>query len=707
MGKKHTLKKVAALVLALGIAVGTAGCNFLVTDSIKDLKQVVATVNVANTLGKDDDYKNYKDDVEKLISEGVLSTDVPKRDLIAYFLNVGSSYVNNYGYTYEETFDMLMGSLTENKILTQYAVAYFLKKENKTADDCLNWVREQQAQYGGREGELLKAHPEVLTMQYFLTNGGKTTQEDMKEYWEAVYSLKKSLNNSFDSAETSYIKADEHTHTHKETRAMPSDVDVTIENYVPMKDGKLNYEVYTGRNIVSDCGEYEKQEGSTSTTRKKAYNTFLSNLQSYGLIQDGENVANITELNYYYTELANTLGQALINKYYEDVKDSAVQLLTKEYVTGKYNQLLEAQQEIYTQDYTSFNTAMDGVSDTSSILYGLQDFGFVYNILLPFSAEQEEAYKAVKNKGLTKSEVYNARKQILQGVVAKDLRGSWICEEEHDNYGYEKEDGKWYFFENNLTNPDKYERLTQYAGNYPYQGTIEVDENGKFVKTPNVTMKIDGFIAEMENYIGETSGLTASGEKWHTGASEAYGDADYNFVNAQDEVNDYGDFVYYVGKVDQIDQSPANYFNEESSSYQVLSAVNELMFAYSADTGCLNTYMGYAISPYSTDFVPEFEWAAQYVVRQGVGTYAVVPSDYGWHIIYCSYKFNEGAVFAEGYVDADKDKEGTFSNLFYESLKSSSATSHADAERSSVLNTYKQSVVLFTERYKDLLELDK
>ena len=89
-----------------------------------------------------------------------------------------------------------------------------------------------------------------------------------------------------------------------------------------------------------------------------------------------------------------------------------------------------------------------------------------------------------------------------------------------------------------------------------------------------------------------------------------------------------------------------------------------------------------------------------------MGTYAVAPSDYGWHIIYCSYKFDGGDVF-DGYVHADKDKEGTFSNLFYESLKSSSATSHADAQRSSVLNNYKQSVTLYIERYEDLLELGK
>ncbi|MBQ8322392.1 MAG: hypothetical protein IJX91_00320 [Clostridia bacterium] len=723
MSKKHTLKKVAALILALGMTIGAAGCNFLVTDSMKDLEQVVATVDISDTLGSDDDYKEYKDDIEKLIEKGGLSTDIPKRDLVAYFLNVGYTYVQSYGYTYEDTFNMLMDGLTENKILTQYAVAYFLKKGGKTADDCLSWVTAEQEKYKNESTvyNLLKAHPEVLTMQYFLTGYGGNTAEDMKPYWEALYNLKKSLNSSLDSAETSYIKTSEHTHSHDETRTTPTNVNTEKEDYVPMKDGKLDYDVYTGRNATADCGAYEKQDGSTATTRKKAYNSFLSNLQSYGLIQDGENVANVTELDYYYIELSSTLGQALVNKCYEEMKDDAIALMTTQDVLRKYNEIFGAQKEIYDEDYTAFDTALDSLSDTSFALYGLQDFGFVYNILLPFSAEQEEAYNAAKNKGLTTSGQYNARKAILEDIVAEDLRGAWFCEEEDENYSYEATEyygstgtAGYLFFDNNLNNDEQYEGLTQYAGLYPYQGKVTY-KNGTFEKaTPNKTMKIGDFIKEFESYINyvvdDENVKAAEVKDWNKdGENTLY---DYNKTNYDanndGEVDSYGDFVKYVGKVSNLDADPANYFNKESNAYKALSAVNELMFAYSTDTGCLNTYMGYAVSPYGTDFVSEFEWAAQYVVREGVGTYAVAPSDYGWHIIYCSYKFSGGEVYGlneETYL-AQKDTVGTFSNLFYESLKSSSATSHADAMQSSVLNKYKASVELFTDRYQDLLDLD-
>ena len=123
MNKKQMLKKTAAIFLALGLTVGATGCQFLVTDSMKDLEQIVATVDISEKLASDTEYQSYADEVSTLISEGKLSADIPKRDLVAYFLNVGYNYVNNYGYSYEDTFNMLMDGLTQRKILTQYAVA--------------------------------------------------------------------------------------------------------------------------------------------------------------------------------------------------------------------------------------------------------------------------------------------------------------------------------------------------------------------------------------------------------------------------------------------------------------------------------------------------------------------------------------------------------------------------------------------------------
>ena len=717
MNKKHTLKKSAATLLALALTIGATGCNFLVVDAEKDLAQVVADVNIADNLAKDTDYQAYAAGVRSLIEEGGLSTEIPKRDLLAYYLSVGYNYVNSYGYSYEDTFNMLMDGLVSNKIMTQYAVAYYLKNgaaDGVTAENCLAYVEAEQAAAKGIEAELLKAHPEVSTMKYFLTDGGKATATE--DYDKAVYSLKQSLNASLDTAEAEYIKASGDEHTHDDSRTTPSNVDIETDDYYPLTaDGKLDYDVYTGRNALDSCGEYKKVDGSTASTRKRAYNMFLSNLENYGLISKQEDTAFITELDYYYVELSTTLAQALVQKFYEDLKDDAIDKLTDEYVSAKYSEIMGAQEYEYTANADSFVTALDGLSDDSFVLYGQQGFGFVYNILLPFSVSQEQAYSAAKNKGLSEVGLYEVRESLLASVEAKDLRNAWFCDEEDDSHHYAyTATGDYYknsavgnnaanylFFENNFKNTAKYESLTQYAGAYPYNGKAElVDDEWSF--TPNKlkigTKTESGFIQEMESYINYVLG----GKKASGNFNDSYG---VNYKNADGEV-DYNAFIYYQGKVDLEKKGASDFFNPSADSYKALSAVNELMFAYSTDTGCLNTYMGYAVSPYKTDFVPEFEYAAQKAVQAGVGSYVVCPSDYGWHIIYTSFAYNGGDVYG-GFKTDEKETEGTFSYMFYESLKSSAASNYTTEKQNTVLNQYKTSATYYTERYQDLLDLDK
>ncbi len=718
MNSKKTIKKFGAGLLALALTVGATGCDFLVTDSEKDLKQTVATVNISSNLKSAE--MECADDVQKLIDNNGLSTDIPKRDLVAYFLSTGYMYVQNYGYTYEDTFNMLMDGLVEKKILTQYAVAHFLEKdEAKTADACLEYVNKQIDGAQGKEKELLSAHREVLTMKYFLSTD---------EYDEAVYGLKKSLNSSLDSAETSYITETAHEHTHDESRTTPTNANVEKEDHVPMKDGALDYDIYTGRNAFDACGTYEKVDGSTVTSRKKAYNAFLSNLQSYGLIKEGEDTAVVTELDYYYLELSSTLGTALVNKYTEEPKDEAIALLDADYVADKYDEIKGSQEIAYENKPTDFDTALDSVSDTSFVLYGQKDFGFVYNILIPFSASQTQAYSSAKNN-LKGDALFNARKQILEGVEAKDLRSAWFCTEEDEHYAYEVtgndyfnnngEEKDYLFFEKNMTNTDKYEKLSQYAGQYPYKGKAElVDDEWDF--TPN-KLKIGtateyGFIQEMEAYINHVVGSTVASGAW---LDASYGTNDYNtvYTNATTKKVDYSKFMYYAGKVNLTqDFKASDFFNEKvgatnevNAYYQALSAVNELMFAYSTDTGCLNSYMGYVVSPYKTDFVSEFEYAAQQAVLGGVGSYVVAPSDYGWHIIYCSFVYDadDGDVYG-GFKADEMEVEGTFSYLFYESLKSTSASSYTTTVQNQLLNQYNndKAVTLHTKAYQDLLDLD-
>ena len=699
MNKTKTLKKTAALLLGLALTVGATGCNFIVTNSEKDLAQEVATVNITAQLKKNNEYKAYAGEVEKVLDN--LSTVIKKRDLVSMFLSTGYQYVENYGYTYEDTFNMLMKNLVSREIMIQMSVAYFLKNGLK-ADLCNDWVKAEIAaakKANAKQGELLEKHREVLTLKYFLTDGGKKDAESMKDYDLAVYNLRKSLNSSLDSLETSYI-AETESHDHGETRTLPTNVSTEKEDYYTN-----DYVVYTGRNKSSNYGKYEPQEGSTKTTRLKAYNSFLANLQGYDLIGEKEDTQDVEQLEYFYVELASVLGQSLINKYYDALEKNISDKLTAEYMATKYEELYKQNEQDYATDPTAFATALDSASDTSFNLYGLKDFGYVYNILLPFSAAQNIQYTEAKNKGLTSDQLYTVRKNLLANVKGEDQRGSWISEHDHANYSTVDADyvagTPIKFFQDHLEGSSQYEKLTQYAGSYAYNGTWAKDEEGEYKATPN-KVSIDEFIGIFENHINKTAGVAVSGSKTTNYETTSFKGADKKI--------DYSKFTYYTGSVALSDVSAANFFNPESDQYKALSAVNELMFAYSTDTGCLNTYMGYSVSPYGTNFVKEFEHAAQEVVKNGVGSYAVCATDYGWHIVYCSFKFEANGNVYGAYNHDDREMEGTFSKLFYDAMKESAYTNYATEIQNRVLIEYNIEglcVNLNQDAYQDLLDLDK
>lgn len=721
MDKKRTMKKTAALTLGMALAIGAAGCEFVVTDSNNDMAQTVATVNITESLKKTDETSAREvATLLQVMNDGKTYSEISKRDLIAYFLSTGYNYVQNYGYSYEDTFNMLLDGLVSRDVMIQYVLAHYLTEDNgMTAAGCKTYIDEQLALLSDDNADekkvkgLLVAHPEVLAYKYFLTDGGKGSMED---YDRAEYSLKVSLNASLDSLEEGYITTEDEETTEGEARTLPTGVGTEKEDYYT-----TNYGVYTGRNTPDSCGEYERINGSTAATRQKAYNNFLANLEGYSLIGTGaegaENTGDITKLDYYYVELSSSLGQALINKYYQDLEDSVIAKLTDTYVSRKYDEIYKQQELAYENDPTAFETAIGSLSDDSFVLYGLKDYGFVYNILIPFSASQNVKYTEAKNRGLTDDELFNVRKELLENVKGYDQRDSWFSTAEDKHYAYEV-DGKYYFFEDNMNEVGegkRYEKLPLYSGLLPYQGTVKKTDDGYECKpdaktledildelATNISTATEGK-ATMSATIDNTDAINTNDGKYK----------DTTYTDAKGDV-DYSKFVYVQGKVDMGENAwtAADHFNPDSVSYKALSAVNEIMFAYSTDTGCLNTYLGYAVSPYGTDFVPEFEYAAQKVVKEGVGSYAVCATDYGWHIVYCSFVYGEGKVYGEynhAQATGDNKVEGSFSNLFYESLKTTAVSNYTNEIQGNILTQYdnEDSVKRYKSRYKDLLELDK
>lgn len=737
MSKKNSIKKAAALLLGLALTVGATGCDFIRTDNMKDLNQSVATVNIASLLtGKDAD---YADDLNSVIDLGGVGTNIPKRDLVSYFMNYGYTYVQSYGYTYEDTFNMLLDMLVSRKIVTQYAVVYYLKekglKVEGLTDSCEAFIASELTNptLTAKEKELLAAHPEVSAMKYFLTENG--AREELFD--ETLYQMNAAINSQLDTSEAKYITASSENHDHGTPRTTPTGAGVEKSEFyiAPHTDSQgevERYEVYTGMEQNGVPYGYEALDGSTRTTRMKAYNDFIANLDENGLIKKGDNTSVFREMDYYYVELASRLEQALIVKYTDDLIEQGEGELTKDnpndYLTARYEETFEAQKKAYENNYSAFETAIGAISDTKFVTYSpVKNYGFVYNILIPFSEEQNRLFAAEEARSTSDADLYKYRAGLLSNVKAKDLRTTWFSEHDHANYAFDATtvDGYEYyntdynssyvFFEDNFTNNERYEELNVYLGQYPFNGSVTKTQDGDFKLKSNV-LTIDSFMAEMEGYLEHAVGAGSVVKKGH-GMFQEDGTFKNNYVGANsgsyamnddDTFADYSQFVYYSGKVDVGTVTAANYFDPTTKGYAAAAAFNELMFAYSTDTGCLNTYMGYVVSPFTTSYVAEFEYAAQWAIKQGAGTYVVCPSTYGWHVIYVTYVYGEGDVYGGFNID-DMDKEGTFSHLYAEAMKANYSTEYANDEQTRLILAFDNDscVTRHEKAYKDLLELDE
>ena len=247
------------LAVVFGVSM-FSGCDLLETDNKKDMEQVVAEVNI----GKDADSLNsmFKTifGADYALDEGVagklgdiVTTDnVYKRDLVAYFVNYGYNYVNSNGYSYTETFELLMESLVSRKIMVQYAALYYLSEGQVVVDrdslspDVLKAVDaapDGSNEYGykvvtGTDGIIVNGYLAVkdqdglsgdaqviASLGYFLT-------EDEKNY--AEYQLRLSINSAIDSYEKEIVTAEEEeTSSSDSDRTTPTGANTLDENYYP------------------------------------------------------------------------------------------------------------------------------------------------------------------------------------------------------------------------------------------------------------------------------------------------------------------------------------------------------------------------------------------------------------------------------------------------------------------------------------------
>lgn len=713
--KRLNKKLLATSALAVAITMGAslAGCSAI---NGSDLKQTVSTINIANSEEFKQEFGSY--------ANTVVTEEVLKRDLIVAFYNNGSSYVQQ-GYTYAQVFDMLSDALVENAVVTQYAAVYVLK--SKVEDGTLSL-----SEYEAKSTE---------TEKYEYLLGGA----DSKGVKTAKYSLNVSLNNVLDSYEKNFINSqEEDEYAGTETRTTPTGVDTFKEDYLPAK-----YGVYTGYEgyLLSDAGEdYEPIERTNKSTRRKAYSAFVNYLKTNYLLTESDVDCTVIEnLSYVQDMYVSQLQQQIIEEFSDIFEEDREAVITTveggvyTYVQGRYEKIY-AEQEASYDETSAFETALDNMSDSSFVLYSPsttgdtdeQDgtygtYGFVYNILLPFSSKQSDRLTQLQSyrdeaTSYTDSDYFHDRNELLKNIQTTDQRSAWFngatdysfkaSETDLDYFG--KTDGREYlFFENNLTKTDKYEALEKYDGRYAYNGTVKENENGSYTLTPNkldIESMLKEFVAYVNYALGGNVAAYSHGDVLDGTATigSYYAVTDFTKNGDEDEI-DYSKLVYATGKVTISNVSDTNMFVTSGDRYKALSAVNELQYAYTTDTGILSKYIGYSVSAYSTNYIKEFEYAAQQALRMGVGAFKVCAGDYGWHLIYVTdtFSFDGGANYTPVFSQANVEKEGTFENRFYEWIKESDLSNEATLKRSAIVRNYINDDTVKTDKnvYKDYSEL--
>ncbi len=257
--------------------------------------------------------------------------------------------------------------------------------------------------------------------------------------------------------------------------------------------------------------------------------------------------------------------------------------------------------------------------------------------------------------------------------------------------------------------------MDRYVGLYSYNGKVEKNENGSYKLIPE-KLGIDDMLAEFSAYINFVLG---GGNHVDYNAGDALNAAENNFgqyyettdftKTTDDKEIDYSKLVYATGKVNFEEKAKEKMFAETSDRYLAMSAVNELQYAYTTDTGVLSQYIGYTVSAYDTSYIKEFEYAAQTAIRSGAGTFKVCAGDYGWHLLYVtdSFSFSGGANYTPEFNKANVEAEGTFENRFYNWVKDSALSSETGKRQAAILKDFNtdEAVKVYKDAYKDLAGL--
>ena len=566
---------------------------------------------------------NSKKDMNQVIATVKISSDMEKadeiykKDIAMAYLNYGYMYEYSYGYTREKVVKMIVNNLVNNRVYVQYAMQEF-NKSNETIVDSTkgNW-----------------------DIDRYLT---------ASEKMDALYSTVKNMNELI----TSYMDVEDKVQDSmpEAVRTIPTNAknaekkldDTQKGQYVYGKDYPKTDYVYTDSDVIID-------DGAENAERRKAYNKVINLLRSNELLGDYTN--SLTETTYYQETLQSHKEQALLDRFEKSIITEARKTVSLSDLAEVYADRFNTQNNMTETEFAeklSSATASDPVLVNNNGTYG-----YVYNLLLGANdtttakiTKYVDDWKklnpqpTVEEKEQFEKDKAEYRKDLFNNITVKDMRYSWI----------------WSGYDGQLSGTE-YTFTGDYAfatDSLPFQGDVKLlnpvangeEEPENYKAEYSVTnvrkFNLTSFIEMMETYL---YGGTQNDAK-KAGAPDAY----YKVVNVD------GDLAQYDEKI------------------------NELLFAFSTDSGSLNTYKGYSIAPVpelggSETYMQEFADAGRILLGMdtdaradvldsgatlGNKSYIMVATDYGYHIMFYSQVFDNTFAYEtlDEYLEAFCNKYG-------------------------------------------------
>ncbi len=382
-----------------------------------------------------------------------------------------------------------------------------------------------------------------------------------------------------------------------------------IESYDEQEDEKQDTALETVRTAPSNAShtheltKEEKQKFNTDFDKEDRFNrdSYLSAIKALdsNSLKGNKYDGTITSTDYYQSLLFSSYEDVILERYSVEFVGSSLAKVDFDQLSQAYLDKIDEQKA---WSNTEFVNAFSNASVGSPVLYSaFGTYGYVYNLLLGVDSKQSTSISEIKtdNPNISNEDYAVKRAEVLAETKIKDLRSTWITAGyDFDgtyftgDYSFAKDTANALAFKGTTThlNPDE-------ANEDDYHAKYRVDSVEEFT--------LDAFITLMNTHLNATS----------------TNEIEYTGLNKKSVLNEK---IYELSGVSEYDEK-----------------INDLLFAFSTDSGSLNTFKGYAIKPAvdgndSEQYVETFAEAGRILIQNAKDGYVIVASDYGYHVMFFS-----------------------------------------------------------------------